>query len=30
VHEGLCQDPDQTLAELFAALVNPPQILPAK
>ena len=26
VHEGLSQDPDQTLGELFAALVNPPQI----
>lgn len=30
VHEGLCQDPDQTLGQLFAALVNPPQIPPAK
>lgn len=30
VHEGLCQDPDQTLGELFAALVNPPQIPPSK
>ena len=30
VHEGLCQDPDQTLSDLFAALVNPPQIPPSK
>lgn len=27
VHEGLCKDPAQTLDELFAALVNPGQIL---
>lgn len=27
VHEGLSQNPEQTLGELFATLVNPPQIL---
>lgn len=27
VHEGLTQDPEQTLRQLFATLVNPPQIL---
>jgi hypothetical protein len=27
VHEGLSRNPEQTLSELFATLVNPPQIL---